>query len=147
MKLTSKARNAVAAMADIAVCGGKVPVSLSDIATRQNLSLAFLEQIFSRLRKAGLVESRRGVGGGYLLGAAAADISIGEIVRAVDEEIRSTACHPGATIGCTGTSARCLTHQLWSGLDREIENYLDGVTLADVAAGAKTEQPLRAAHA
>lgn len=143
MKLTSRARNAVAAMADMAAYGNQAPVPLSDIAVRQGLSLAFLEQIFVRLRKAGLVESRRGAGGGYLLSRGPEELTVSDIVRAVDEEIRSTACVPGETTGCTGTSARCLTHHLWSGLDREIETYLDGISLADIAARAERS----AAHA
>lgn len=140
MKLTSRARNAVAAMADIAAYGGNAPVSLADIAVRQGLSVAFLEQIFARLRKAGLVESRRGVGGGYLLAQDPADISVSMIVRAVNEEIRSTACVPGTNLGCTGTTARCLTHKLWRGLDLEIEDYLDGISLEGVAKGAERHQ-------
>ncbi|WP_370338820.1 Rrf2 family transcriptional regulator [Parvularcula marina] len=147
MKLTSRARNAVAAMADMAAFGGDVPVPLSDIAVRQGLSLAFLEQIFGQLRKAGLVTSRRGAGGGYLLAQSSAEISVGAIVDAVDEEIRSTACVPGAATGCTGSSTRCLTHKLWHGLDREIETYLGGITLADIAAGANAPLKERAAHA
>ncbi|MEM9235071.1 MAG: Rrf2 family transcriptional regulator [Pseudomonadota bacterium] len=142
MKLTSRARNAVAAMADMAAYGGKRPVPLSDIAIRQGLSVAFLEQIFARLRKAGLVESRRGVGGGYILALDADTITVSSIVRAVNEEIRSTACVPGANLGCTGTTARCLTHRLWHGLDLQIEGYLEGITLAEVAAGA--ERPVDA---
>ena len=142
MKLTSRARNAVAAMADMAAHGGSHPVPLSDIAVRQHMSVAFLEQIFGQLRKAGLVESRRGAGGGYLLAKESGAVTISAIVRAVDEEIRSTACVPGSTKGCTGTSARCLTHRLWDGLDREIESYLEGITLADIVAGA--ERPVDA---
>lgn len=143
MKLTSRARNAVAAMADIAAFGEADPVPLSDIAIRQGLSLAFLEQIFGKLRKAGLVESRRGAGGGYLLNRDATSITISDVVRAVNEEIRSTACMPGEALGCTGTTARCLTHKLWRGLDQEIESYLEGVSLADIAAGVERQ----AAHA
>lgn len=133
MKLTSRARNAVAALSDLAAFGEGRPVRLADIALRQRLPVAFLEQIFAQLRRAGLVESRRGAGGGYLLAQAPAAISVAAVVRAVDEEIRSTACVPGAAIGCLGTEARCLTHTLWHGLDRHIEAYLDGISLADVA--------------
>lgn len=133
MKLTAKARSAVTALADLSVHGHDAPVPLAEIAVRQNLSLAFLEQIFSKLRRAGLVESRRGAGGGYVLSHDPAAVTVSAIVRAMDEEIRSTACAPGATMGCRGTSARCLTHGLWHDLDRMIEGYLEGVTLADLS--------------
>lgn len=132
MKLTAKARYAVTALADIAAFGGDGPVTLGDIATRQLISVAFLEQLFAKLRKAGLVESRRGACGGYVLSAAAKDIRVSDIVRAVDEPIRTTACVPGENIGCAGTSARCLTHDLWDELGRHIEIFLASITLADV---------------
>jgi Rrf2 family protein len=123
---------AVTGMADLAAFGDGEPVSLAQIADRQGLSLAFLEQIFAKLRRAGLVESRRGAQGGYLLTRAPSAISLAEVVAAVEEEVRSTACQPGTGVGCTGSSARCLTHRLWSDLDQEIERWLRGRTLADV---------------
>jgi Rrf2 family protein len=126
---------AVTGMADLAAFGDGLPVPLAHIAERQGLSLAFLEQIFAKLRRAGLVESRRGAQGGYLLAREAAAISLAEIVAAVEEELRTTACQPGSNIGCTGTSARCLTHKLWADLDQEIGRWLEGRTLADVGAG------------
>ncbi|WOI54610.1 RrF2 family transcriptional regulator [Parvularcula sp. LCG005] len=137
MKLTAKARIAVTALADIAAYGGLGPVSLADIGSRHRMSVPFLEQTFGKLRKAGLVESRRGAGGGYVLAHPAKAITVASVVRAIDEEIRSTACRPGAAKGCTGTSAHCLTHGLWHDLDRMIEGYLEGVTLADIADGVK----------
>ena len=137
MKLTAKARMAVKALADIAAYGHDAPVSLADIAARHTMSVPFLEQVFAKLRRAGLVESRRGVGGGYLLAKPAAKISVAEVVCAIDEEIRSTGCQPGTSVGCTGGAERCLTHGLWYDLDRVIEDYLAGVTLADIAAKAK----------
>ncbi|GJL91522.1 Rrf2 family transcriptional regulator [Hyphococcus sp.] len=133
MKLTTKGRYAVSALADIAaqgVTGG--PVALSDVALRQGISLSYLEQLFAKLRRAGLVESARGVSGGYVLTAPASDIRVADIVAAVDEEIRTTACATGSAIGCQGTSARCLTHDLWDELGRQIELFLNAVTLEDI---------------
>jgi len=132
VKLTTKGRYAVSALADIASIGGDGPVSLSDVALRQGISLSYLEQLFAKLRKAGLVTSARGVGGGYVLTAPAAEMRVADIVAAVDEEIRTTACSPGSTIGCNGTSARCLTHDLWDELGRQIEIFLNAVTLEDI---------------
>ena len=132
MKLTARARYAVTAMADIAAFGDGTPVALSDIAARQVISLNFLEQLFRKLREQGLVESRRGASGGYSLTGAPSEIRVADIVRAVDEPIRTTACIPGEAIGCSGTSARCLTHDLWDELGRHIEVFLGSVTLADI---------------
>ncbi|MEM9422850.1 MAG: RrF2 family transcriptional regulator [Pseudomonadota bacterium] len=137
MKLTSKARSAVTALADLAAQPGQQgPVPLRDIAERQKLSVTFLEQIFSKLRKAGLVASCRGAGGGYTFATDPKSISVSDVVRAMDEEIRSTACRPGVNVGCRGTSVRCLTHGLWHDLDRMIDEYLEGVTLDDIASQA-----------
>lgn len=134
MKLTAKARLAVTAMADIAAFGGGAPVPLPEVAARQGLSVSFLEQVFVRLRRAGLVESRRGARGGYVLARAPGEVSLSEVVAAVDGSPRMTACAPGAT--CTGTSARCLTHGLWAELDGHIEGFLASKSLADIAEGA-----------
>lgn len=134
MKLTTKGRYAVQAMADIAAFGGAGAVSLPEIAERQGLSAAYLEQLFGKLRRAGLVESARGPDGGYRLARAAGAISVGAIVDAVDEEIRTTACG-GAATGCRGDGARCLTHDLWEELGRQIEVFLTAVTLDDIVAG------------
>lgn len=132
MKLSAKGRYAVTAMVDLArVCGDR-PVSLSDIALRQNLPLQFLEQLFSRLKKAGLVESVRGQKGGYVLAAAAENISVASIVEAVQESVKTTACVPGALSGCQGTSSRCLTHDLWASLEHQIQNYLSSISLLDI---------------
>ncbi|WP_202900441.1 Rrf2 family transcriptional regulator [Parvularcula oceani] len=136
MKLTARARTAVTAMADIAAYGEGAPVPLSEVAKRQVLSVPFLEQVFGQLRRAGLVESRRGAGGGYVLSRDPATLSLAEVVAAVDETVRTTACPPGGEVGCTGTSARCLTHGLWRELDGHIEGFLAGKSLADVAKGA-----------
>lgn len=132
MKLTAKARYAVTALADIAAFGDGAPVALSDVAQRQLISLTYLEQLFRKLRAAGLVESRRGAQGGYILAAAPRDIRVSDVVLAVDEPIRTTACIPGAQVGCAGKSARCLTHDLWDELGRHIEVFLSSITLDDV---------------
>ena len=132
MKLTTKGRYAVSALADIAATASEAPVALSDIALRQGISLSYLEQLFAKLRRAGLVESARGVSGGSALTAAPSDIRVADIVAAVDEEIRTTACDAGSAVGCRGTSARCLTHDLWDELGRQIEIFLNAVTLEDI---------------
>ncbi|WP_375200935.1 Rrf2 family transcriptional regulator [Hyphococcus sp.] len=136
MKLTTKGRYAVSALADIAATGAATgsegPVALSDVALRQGISLSYLEQLFAKLRRAGLVDSVRGVAGGYALTAPAAEIRVADIVAAVDEEIRTTACAAGSSIGCQGTTARCLTHDLWDELGRQIEVFLNAVTLEDI---------------
>ncbi|MEK7264460.1 MAG: Rrf2 family transcriptional regulator [Pseudomonadota bacterium] len=131
MKLTTKGRYAVQAMADIAAAGKNQLVSLPDVAERQGISAGYLEQLFAKLRRAGLVESARGVAGGYRLARPAGAISVSAIVEAVDEEIQTTACG-GSEIGCQGSGARCLTHDLWDELGRQIELFLDAVTLEDV---------------
>ena len=130
MKLTTKGRYAVTAMLDLAIHGAESPVCLGDIAARQDISLAYLEQLFIRLRKQELVESLRGPGGGYRLGRAAANISIAAIIAAVDEPIDSTRC--SGDRNCQ-RGERCLTHQLWEDLSRHIFGFLDGLSLADLA--------------
>lgn len=130
MKLTTKGRYAVAAMTDLAAHGAPAPAGV--VAERLGHSPAYLEQLFSKLRRAALVTSARGQGGGYALAAAPSDIRIADIVAAVDEEIKTTACVPGSAKGCTGTSARCRTHALWDELGRQIELFLSAATLEDV---------------
>lgn len=134
VKLTTKGRYAVAAMADLAAQAAGASAPLSDIALRQGISQPYLEQLFAKLRRAGLVTSVRGAGGGYSLASAPAAIRVADIVAAVDEAIQTTACAPGAKVGCTGTSARCLTHDLWDELGRQIEIFLNAVTLDDIVA-------------
>jgi Rrf2 family iron-sulfur cluster assembly transcriptional regulator len=135
VKLTTKGRYAVQAMADIAANGGAGEqasvVALPDIAARQAISALYLEQLFARLKRAGLVDSVRGVGGGYRLSRSAASIRIADIIEAVDEEIRTTACG-GGRAGCRGDGARCLTHDLWDELGRQIGIFLNAVSLDDV---------------
>lgn len=132
MKLTTRGRYAVAAMADLAASASKTPVALADIAERQGISLSYLEQLFAKLRRAGLVTSARGAGGGYALSAPAADIRVAGIIAAADEQIKTTACAAGSAIGCQGTTARCLTHDLWDELGRQIDIFLNAVSLEDI---------------
>ena len=132
MKLSTKGRYAVMAMADLATVSEKRPISLADIAERQEISLSYLEQLFAKLRRAGLVNSVRGPGGGYLLARAADDTRVADIILAVDEPIRATRCTPGQPLGCRSNQSRCLTHDLWEELGNQIFLYLNSVTLADV---------------
>jgi Rrf2 family iron-sulfur cluster assembly transcriptional regulator len=132
MRLSTKGRYAVMAMVDLAKHGAGRPVSLADIAERQEISLSYLEQLFAKLRKGNLVNSVRGPGGGYLLAYAAAETRISDIILAVDEPIRATRCAPGSPSGCRGNNSRCLTHDLWEELGNQIHLYLSSVSLADV---------------
>lgn len=133
MRLSTKGRYAVMAMADLAGndAGGR-PVSLADIAARQDISLSYLEQLFAKLRRGGLVSSVRGPGGGYRLSRAPAELRIADIILAVDEPIAATRCEAGSSKGCTATGARCVTHDLWEELGRQIHVFLSSVSLADV---------------
>lgn len=134
MKLSTKGRYAVMAMVDLASHGSGRPVALADIAQRQEISLSYLEQLFAKLRRGGLVRSVRGPGGGYLLAHAADGTRISDIILAVDEPIRATRCAPGSPSGCRSNKSRCLTHDLWEELGNQIHLYLSSVTLADVCA-------------
>ncbi|ACG78133.1 predicted transcriptional regulator [Phenylobacterium zucineum HLK1] len=136
MRLSTKGRYAVMAMADLARREGEAAraVALADIAARQEISLSYLEQLFARLRRKGLVKSARGPGGGYRLARTAEQTSIAEIVHAVDEPLRATRC-ANAGKGCMTRGERCLTHDLWADLGQQIEHYLASVTLADVIGG------------
>ncbi|MGI0153010.1 Fe-S cluster assembly transcriptional regulator IscR [Pseudidiomarina sp. WS423] len=129
MRLTSKGRYAVTAMLDVALHTAHGPVSLADISERQGISLSYLEQLFSRLRKQGLVSSVRGPGGGYRLGQEPCNISISAVIQAVDESIDATRCQGKG--GCQSGS-RCLTHSLWTGLSERIEDFLTNITLAEL---------------
>ena len=129
MKLTTKGRYAVTAMLDLALHTGAGPVALSDISERQAISLSYLEQLFSRVRKCGLVVSTRGPGGGYALSRSAADISISDVIASVDESVDATSC--GGVSSCQG-DVRCLTHDLWSDLSQQIQNFLGGISLQDL---------------
>ncbi|WP_299496939.1 Fe-S cluster assembly transcriptional regulator IscR [uncultured Shewanella sp.] len=127
MKLTSKGRYAVTAMLDVAMHSTAGPVPLADISERQGISLSYLEQLFAKLRKNELVSSVRGPGGGYRLGMNACDISVGMVVRAVDESVDATRCQGQGN--CQGGS-RCLTHSLWGDLSDQISDFLNGISLA-----------------
>ena len=139
MKLGTKGRYAVMAMVDLAnssVMNSKnVPVTLSDIAARQEISLSYLEQLFSKLRKNGLVKSIRGPGGGYMLARGANQLRISDIVMAVDEPLRATRCNQMSSAGCMSDGGRCVTHDLWEELSNHIYLFLNTVSLEDVCAG------------
>jgi Rrf2 family iron-sulfur cluster assembly transcriptional regulator len=120
------------AMVDLAINSNDRPVCLADIAERQEISLSYLEQLFAKLRRGGLVKSVRGPGGGYLLAHPAEGLRICDIILAVDEPIRATRCTPGQPFGCRSNKSRCLTHDLWEELGNQIYLYLSSVTVADV---------------
>ena len=132
MRLSTKGRYAVMALVDLATNSQGRPVSLADISGRQEISLSYLEQLFAKLRRAGLVKSVRGPGGGYLLARTADDTRIADAILAVDEPIRATRCKPNPATGCHAAKSRCLTHDLWEELSRQIHLFLSSVSLADV---------------
>ncbi|HEY5682785.1 MAG TPA: Fe-S cluster assembly transcriptional regulator IscR [Sulfuricaulis sp.] len=129
MKLTTKGRYAVTAMLDLALRYDKGAVTLADIAKRQGISLSYLEQLFAKLRRSGLVDSVRGPGGGYNLAMAPNKISVAEIIVAINENIDATRC--GGEKNCHGDET-CLTHQLWEDLSVRIHEFLNGITLGDL---------------
>ena len=110
-------------------------VSIAEIAARQGISAAYLEQLFARLRRAGLVEGVRGPGGGYRLARPAEAVSVADVIAAVNERVATTRCEPGAAVGCTGKTERCVTHDLWAALACQINDFLASVSLRDVADG------------
>ena len=132
MRLTTKGRFAVTAMIDLALRQNSGPVTLAAISQRQQISLSYLEQLFARLRRAGLVKSVRGPGGGYRLALGAAHTRISDIILAVDEPIKVTRCDGEVTDGCHADRSRCLTHDLWAELGNQIHRYLSSVSLDDV---------------
>ena len=132
MKLTTKGRYAVMAMADLALFKDKGPTSLTDISLRQNISLAYLEQIFIKLKNKNLVKSIRGAKGGYILDLAPEDIKISNIIAAVDEEVRMLNCKKDSKKGCNNKSSKCITHNLWDQLDQHINNFFEKVKLQDL---------------
>ena len=129
MRLTTKGRYAVTAMLDLAMHQSSVPISLADISRRQGISLSYLEQLFSRLRRSELVESTRGPGGGYQLARGSDVITVAEVIAAVDEEIDATRCHRE---GNCHNDARCLTHDLWIDLTDHIHEFLAGISLGEL---------------
>ena len=144
MQLSTRGRYAVMAMTELAGREGARAVPLASIAERQQISLAYLEQLFARLRRRGLVLSVRGPGGGYRLAKPAGELSVAEVVIAVDEPLRAVRCS-GAGAGCMKGGARCLTHDLWAETGRQIHDYLAAVSLADVLAGRLRPGEARAA--
>lgn len=139
MRLTTKGRFAVTAMLDLALHESDKPVTLAGISERQGISLSYLEQLFSRLRRNGLVKSVRGPGGGYKLARNQSDISVSHIISAVDELIDATQC--GGQENCHG-DRRCMTHDLWSSLNSKILEYLSGVSLSDLVASQREGKQL-----
>ena len=135
MRLTTKGRFAVTAMMDVAMHGSKGPVTLAAVSGRQHISLSYLEQLFGKLRRSGLVDSQRGPGGGYNLAKAHDQVSVADIILAVDEPIDATQC--GGRENCHD-DRRCMTHDLWAGLNDHIFSYLSGVSLAQLV---KQQQP------
>jgi Rrf2 family iron-sulfur cluster assembly transcriptional regulator len=131
MKLTTKGRYAVTAMLDLSLHDGKGPVSLVEISERQDISLSYLEQLFSKLRRQGLVNSMRGPGGGYSLSRIPKEIAISSIIMAVDENLDVTNCG-NASGGCSEDNKRCLTHNLWMDLSNRIQTFLDEISLQDL---------------
>ncbi len=137
MRLTTKGRFAVTAMVDVAMRQSRGPVTLAGISERQRISLSYLEQLFGKLRRRKLVNSVRGPGGGYNLAMAAQDISVAEIIVAVDEPLDATSC--GGKENCLDDK-RCMTHDLWTRLNEKIYEYLASVTLADLVAHQSGKQ-------
>ena len=132
MKLTNKGRYAVMAMADLASYARNGPISLSEISIRQNISLAYLEQIFIKLKENKLVKSSRGAKGGYVLDKPASEIRLSNIIYAVDEEVKTLNCKKSSKKGCNNKSSKCITHNLWDELDQHINGFFEKVKLQDL---------------
>ena len=132
MKLTSKGRYAVMAMADLAKNNFRQPTSLTEISLRQGISLSFLEQLFLRLKKKNLVISTRGPNGGYLLSKSPEEIKLSNIIDAVDEKIKTVKCKKESKKGCNGKSIKCITHNLWDELENHINKFFEENTLNDI---------------
>ena len=132
MKLTSKGRYAVMAMADLAKTSVGEPTSLAEISLRQGISLSFLEQVFLKLKKNNLVQSSRGPSGGYLLSKSPEEIKLLSIINAVDEKVKTVGCKKESKKGCTGKSIKCITHNLWDDLETHINNFFEKNTLRDI---------------
>ena len=132
MKLTNKGRYAVMAMADLASNTTNGPISLTEISIRQNISLAYLEQIFLKLKDNKLVKSSRGAKGGYVLERPASEIKLSNIIFAVNEEVKTLNCNKNAKRGCNHKSSKCITHNLWDQLDQHINGFFEKVKLQDL---------------
>ncbi|NDB82659.1 MAG: Rrf2 family transcriptional regulator [Alphaproteobacteria bacterium] len=134
MMLTTKARYAVMALVDIALNCEFGPVSLAEVAQRQNIDLRYLEQIFVKLKNINILKATRGRSGGYLLNQSAKDIKISKIIESVEEGVKMTRCNSKSE-GCVKNGAKCLTHDLWYSLEKVIQSFLDRVTIEDVLIG------------
>jgi len=145
MKLGTRGRYAVAAMADIARWSNGEPVNLASIKERQGISLSYLEQLFLQLRRAQIVTSVRGPGGGYKLSRNPDDIALSQIIAAVDESMVVTRCRPDLPGGCMATGERCQTHDLWDELSAHIRTFFESISLGDVIAH-RVKGKLRAPH-
>ena len=132
MKLNSKSRYAVMALADIASFNKQNPISLRDISLRQNISLVYLEQIFSKLKKSNIVKSIRGANGGYVLTRDPEQIKLSNIFSAVDEKIKTLQCKRESKKGCNGKLTKCITHNLWDDLEMHINDFFDKKNLGDI---------------
>ncbi len=132
MKLTSKGRYAVMAMADLANVKDKQTTNLTEISLRQGISISFLEQIFLKLKKNNLVKSSRGPTGGYSLTRSPEEIKLSSIIEAVDEKVKTIGCKKESKKGCTGKSIKCITHNLWDDLETHINNFFEKNTLKDI---------------
>ena len=132
MKLTSKGRYAVMAMADLAKHDLNEPISLTEISLRQGISIAYLEQLFLKLRKNNLVQSARGPSGGYVLSKPPGEIKLLSIISAVDEKIKTVKCRKESKKGCNGKSIKCITHNLWDDLEIHINKFFENNTLNDI---------------
>ena len=132
MKLTTKGRYAVMAMADLAANQKLKPVSLNEISLRQNISLSYLEQLFSKLKNEKLVKSIRGPSGGYVLDKNPKDIKLSNIIFAVDEQVKTLNCKRDSKRGCNGKTVKCITHDLWDDLEKHINEFFEKVSLNDL---------------
>ena len=139
MKLTTRGRYAVMAMADLAANQNTSPVSLNEISLRQNISLSYLEQLFSKLKNEKLVKSVGGASGGYVLEKNPKDIKISNIIFAVDEEVKTLNCKRDSKKSCNGKSSKCITHNLWDDLEKHIKSFFDKISLNDIIKQKKIE--------
>ena len=132
MKLTTKGRYAVMAMADLALFQNGTPVSLNDISLRQNISLSYLEQLFAKLKNSKLVRSVRGPSGGYVLEKNPKEIKLSNIIFAVDEKVKTLNCKKESKKGCNGKNTKCITHNLWDDLEQHINTFFENKSLSDL---------------